>query len=453
MKTILLILILSSFNLNSQWELITYPPVIPTQHYALKGDSVYVFRDYFGWFKSYDSGENWELNNNIFKNEEGKTIYPIYNRPYFIKNYVVMEGGHKTPFVYLSSDYGKTFNKCTVKDQFGWGYDSFIVGHLNYVVVENNEIYIGSEYGLYISIDDGITFYEKSTPGSHFIYHSGITDDTHVEQGLLSKLNSSVTSILLYDDKIYFTSSFRGSVFKNVDYKRNDTLNSIYFPIMDYFFYNKFNTSQHPYRGKKANMILKINENIFTDFNNELWKSNDKGDTWEQIETFGLTSISRLFSCGEILYAIEDNVGIFMSEDEGETWQKVNLMKSQDYLGEREITDCVNLQFSENYAFLQTNYGLCRAPLKDCKIVTDISSVESATTDPKIYPNPASESITISGIGQGIVTIYNTLGQKLIEKEIFGTSTINTNDLQTGMYVIKLESGGEVVFEKVIVNR
>ena len=87
------------------------------------------------------------------------------------------------------------------------------------------------------------------------------------------------------------------------------------------------------------------------------------------------------------------------------------------------------------------------------KLDPDILSVEKQTLTPNIYPNPASESITISGIGQGIVTIYNTLGQKLIEKEIFGTSTINTNDLQTGLYVIKLESGGEVVFEKVIVNR
>jgi hypothetical protein len=128
-------------------------------------------------------------------------------------------------------------------------------------------------------------------------------------------------------------------------------------------------------------------------------------------------------------------------------------MKSQDYLGEREITDCVNLQFSDKYAFLQTNYGICRAPLEDCKIVTDISSVETTTTEPKIYPNPASESITISGVGLGKLELYNTLGQKLIEKEITGTSTINTSTLQTGMYVIKLESGGEVVFEKVIVNR
>ncbi len=85
--------------------------------------------------------------------------------------------------------------------------------------------------------------------------------------------------------------------------------------------------------------------------------------------------------------------------------------------------------------------------------VFNVSSVEKQTLTPKIYPNPARESITISGIGQGKVEIYNTLGQKLIENEIFGTSTINTNELQTGMYVIKLESRGEVVFEKVIISK
>jgi hypothetical protein len=81
------------------------------------------------------------------------------------------------------------------------------------------------------------------------------------------------------------------------------------------------------------------------------------------------------------------------------------------------------------------------------------SSVEKQRINPKIYPNPASESITISGVGLGKLELYNTLGQKLIEKEITGTTQLNTSTLQTGLYIIKLESGGEAVFEKVIISK
>ncbi len=81
------------------------------------------------------------------------------------------------------------------------------------------------------------------------------------------------------------------------------------------------------------------------------------------------------------------------------------------------------------------------------------TSVKTNKININVFPNPASESVTISGIMQGKVEIYNTLGQKLFEKEIFGTSTINTNELQTGMYLIKIESENEVTFENLIINK
>jgi len=87
------------------------------------------------------------------------------------------------------------------------------------------------------------------------------------------------------------------------------------------------------------------------------------------------------------------------------------------------------------------------------KLDPEVLSVESQYLKPKIYPNPASESITISGIELGKVEIFNSLGQKLIEKEIISTSQIDISNIQTGLCILKIESGGKIMFEKVVVSR
>lgn len=55
-------------------------------------------------------------------------------------------------------------------------------------------------------------------------------------------------------------------------------------------------------------------------------------------------------------------------------------------------------------------------------------------------------------IEQGKVEIFNSLGQKLIEKEIFGNSQIDISNIQTGLCILKIESGGKIMFKKVVVS-
>ena len=87
------------------------------------------------------------------------------------------------------------------------------------------------------------------------------------------------------------------------------------------------------------------------------------------------------------------------------------------------------------------------------KLDPEILNIEKQILTPKIYPNPASESITISGIENGKAIIYNSIGQKLIEQDITSTSEINISNLQSGMYIVKLENAGKVTFEKLMVGR
>ncbi len=87
------------------------------------------------------------------------------------------------------------------------------------------------------------------------------------------------------------------------------------------------------------------------------------------------------------------------------------------------------------------------------KLDPAVLSVEAQTPKQKIYPNPASEYVTISGIGNGKAIIYNSIGQKLIEQDITSTSEINISNLQSGIYIIKLENAGNITFEKLMVGR
>lgn len=86
-------------------------------------------------------------------------------------------------------------------------------------------------------------------------------------------------------------------------------------------------------------------------------------------------------------------------------------------------------------------------------ILSPITSVAKGEQPYYIYPNPASEYVTISGIENGKAIIYNSIGQKLIEQDITSTSEINISNLQSGMYIVKLENAGKVTFEKLMVGR
>lgn len=84
--------------------------------------------------------------------------------------------------------------------------------------------------------------------------------------------------------------------------------------------------------------------------------------------------------------------------------------------------------------------------------LSTVTSVNEENSEPLIYPNPANEKITISGIGKSKVEIYNILGQKVIEQDIFGKSEINISSLNGGIYIIKLTQDKETYVDRIIIT-
>ena len=63
----------------------------------------------------------------------------------------------------------------------------------------------------------------------------------------------------------------------------------------------------------------------------------------------------------------------------------------------------------------------------------DLLSVSENANVLKLYPNPSNGQFTIEG--EGLATIYNTLGQKVKEVEVNGKQTV---DLEKGVYVVRM---------------
>ncbi len=86
---------------------------------------------------------------------------------------------------------------------------------------------------------------------------------------------------------------------------------------------------------------------------------------------------------------------------------------------------------------------------KQLSMVDDVSaSVETTGHDIMLYPNPAHDKIYLSEPVQGSISIYTITG-KLVKKQQ-ARQEISIKDLQPGLYIYMLETGGRVTTGKII---
>jgi len=69
-----------------------------------------------------------------------------------------------------------------------------------------------------------------------------------------------------------------------------------------------------------------------------------------------------------------------------------------------------------------------------------------------VYPNPTTNYINIkSEIDIDRVKLYNSLGQVVLQKNQHATQ-LNVDNLNSGLYILKIHSGNKIVIKKVLVN-
>jgi hypothetical protein len=91
---------------------------------------------------------------------------------------------------------------------------------------------------------------------------------------------------------------------------------------------------------------------------------------------------------------------------------------------------------------------------------TGVDEVEQTKNNLGVYPNPATNSITITGFNaatQSTVKMYNMSGQQVLQQNVpagSGSISVQVQELPSGIYVIQLHSSGNApMFGKVVINR
>lgn len=77
----------------------------------------------------------------------------------------------------------------------------------------------------------------------------------------------------------------------------------------------------------------------------------------------------------------------------------------------------------------------------------DLGVQDLTSSDVKLYPNPASEQITVQWSGtdaQAQIEIFNLAGQKVLNTEVKNKGNVNVSSLTTGTYILKLTNQKEV---------
>ena len=78
-----------------------------------------------------------------------------------------------------------------------------------------------------------------------------------------------------------------------------------------------------------------------------------------------------------------------------------------------------------------------------------INEVELTIINLKVYPNPASDYITISGLKKTEnYEIYNLIGQKIRKGITTNDESIDIQNLIKGIYLLKFENGNTLKFVK-----
>ncbi|MFY9241409.1 MAG: T9SS type A sorting domain-containing protein [Polaribacter sp.] len=101
---------------------------------------------------------------------------------------------------------------------------------------------------------------------------------------------------------------------------------------------------------------------------------------------------------------------------------------------------------STSYAYHGGNRGATVAGV--------LSTLEANRLDFEMYPNPASESLTIqlpSGSSNATVQFYDQIGKLALTRSVTSSSnTINVNNLSTGIYILKVLSDDKIGTQKFI---
>jgi hypothetical protein len=104
---------------------------------------------------------------------------------------------------------------------------------------------------------------------------------------------------------------------------------------------------------------------------------------------------------------------------------------------------------TETYSFNVTANQTYRMQLR----VGSVTGIETFKANVfEVYPNPATQKVTIRTQGEGTISLTNSIGQVVLTQPINGAETINLTKLAKGIYTIKLSQANGITTQKLVVE-
>jgi len=116
------------------------------------------------------------------------------------------------------------------------------------------------------------------------------------------------------------------------------------------------------------------------------------------------------------------------------------------------LLDCSKLKRNiETEAFICLNNTGSYFTVDNLKLTENTMGTEDFTpaTTIKLYPNPAKDVVTITNFS-GDASVYDTTGKLVLTHSNTANSPLNVQQLQKGVYALKLSEGGTVTYLKLI---
>jgi hypothetical protein len=166
--------------------------------------------------------------------------------------------------------------------------------------------------------------------------------------------------------------------------------------------------------------------------------------------------IAKIDSSGYLVEDMFDNLPVFQLFNDSASWAQ-----SWDYVQVRHIIRMPDGGILAGGLFTHFN-GVERWNLVKLKKVptTGVDELKQTKNTLGIFPNPATNSITITGFTaatQSTVKMYNMSGQQVLQQNVpagSGSFSVQVQELPSGIYVIQLHSSGNApMFGKVVINR
>ena len=175
---------------------------------------------------------------------------------------------------------------------------------------------------------------------------------------------------------------------------------------------------------------------------------------------------------GEYQWHSEEEYGVYL------TWDKPNVTANLDHFNiyrsilvtkESELIAEVPYTGANSYEFFDNNnehgeyeYEVTAVFVRgseQCESEVEgignliVTAVNENAANINVYPNPTNGLLNIEGQGTMHISVSNLMGQKLMEAEAEGNTTLDLSRYESGMYLVRIEYADGVMVQKVNVRQ